>query len=119
MLPHTLEAHNPVNGLRRGSLIGLTVIITIVRHAALPLIDLVHIALGKVSPVKNSYPIHGPSAGQITAPHSVMAPPDHGIMSSLRGTTNISIPMLPLVHSILQNAQRAVSESATRLQNVM
>jgi hypothetical protein len=120
MLPHTVEAHNLVNGTSSGSLMGLTVIITIVRPAGLPPIDLVHIAPSNASLEKNSYPIHGPSAGQTVTHHTVvMVPPDHGVMSSLRGTTNISIPMLPLVHGILQNVQLAVSENATRLQNVM
>jgi hypothetical protein len=47
-----------------------------------------------------------------------MIPPDHGVISSLRGTMNISILMLHLAHGVLKNAQ-AVIESATRLLTVM
>jgi hypothetical protein len=118
MLPHVIEDHNLVHGIRRGSLIGLTVITTIVRHADVPLIDLVYIALSKAYPVKNRHAIHVPSVRQTATPHTVMIPPDHGVISSLRGTMNISILMLHLAHGVLKNAQ-AVIESATRLLTVM
>jgi len=121
MLPHVVEVNNSVNGISTGTLNSKMVTIALTRHVVPLLTHVVRTDLSSMSasPAMDRHAIHGPSEGQISAKHTVMVPPGHAIVSSLRGITNTSITMLHLAHGILQNAHPALIESATRRQNVM